>query len=88
MTSTTSLELVCREAVEMVTDYLGDVLAPEDRVRLEDHLRNCPPCTTYLEQIRTTLALAAALGHAAPPADVGDEEKLLALFRNRRGTTR
>jgi anti-sigma factor RsiW len=88
MTSTTSPELVCREAVEMVTDYLGDALAPEDRVRLEEHLRTCPPCTTYLEQIRSTLALAAALGHAPPAADGGDEEMLLALFRSRRGPSR
>jgi anti-sigma factor RsiW len=75
------VELLCRELVELVTDYLGGTLAASERARLEQHLDTCPPCTAYLAQVRTTLALAAELGAAeAPPAaDVAQE--LGELFR-------
>lgn len=61
-----AVELVCREVVELVTEYLGGTLSSGDRARFEDHLSTCPPCTAYLAQMRTTLELAAELGSAAP----------------------
>ena len=65
-----AIELVCREVVELVTEYLGDALPPTDRSRFEQHLSTCPPCTAYLAQVRATLDLAAEVGAAdAPPAD-------------------
>jgi len=73
------IELMCQEVVELVTDYLSDALAAEDRVRLEKHLLTCPPCTTYLAQMRTTIGLAGGLSEAAPAEDVGKE--LVALFQ-------
>lgn len=66
------VELVCREVVELVTEYLYGTLSPGDRARFDDHLATCPPCTAYLVQMRTTLELAAELGsppHIAPPSD-------------------
>ena len=35
-------QLVCQEAVELVTDYLEDALSPADRRRFEAHLAVCP----------------------------------------------
>ncbi|HEY8923126.1 MAG TPA: zf-HC2 domain-containing protein [Polyangia bacterium] len=68
------VELVCKEIVELVTEYLGDALSPRDRTRFEDHLSTCPPCTAYLAQMKTTFELAAELGSAAPDgAPPGDE---------------
>jgi anti-sigma factor RsiW len=49
-------DLVCQQVVELVTDYLDDALSRSDRKRFEAHLRNCPNCTTYLEQMRATIA--------------------------------
>ena len=72
-------ELVCREAVELVTDYLEGALERRDRVRFEAHLAGCPHCTEYLAQMRRTLD---ALGRIEPEAlepEVQDE--LVALFR-------
>jgi anti-sigma factor RsiW len=72
-------ELVCREAVELVTDYLEGALDRRDRVRFEAHLADCPHCTEYLAQMRRTLD---ALGRIEPEAlepEVQDE--LVALFR-------
>jgi anti-sigma factor RsiW len=71
-------ELVCREAVELVTDYLEGALERRDRVRFEAHLAGCPHCTEYLAQMRRTLD---ALGRIEPEAlepEVQDE--LVALF--------
>ena len=55
--------IVCKEAVELMTDYLEDALSPADRRRFEEHLALCPHCVEYLEQIRETIRLA---GRAEP----------------------
>jgi anti-sigma factor RsiW len=49
----------CREVVELVTAYLGGALSPEETERMEAHLKLCPPCVAYVEQVRTTARLAA-----------------------------
>jgi anti-sigma factor RsiW len=54
-------DLVCQQAVELVTDYLEGSLSRRDRRRFEAHLRNCPNCSAYLEQIRATIALTGAV---------------------------
>ena len=54
-------DLVCQQAVELVTDYLEGSLSRRDRRRFETHLRACPNCSAYLEQIRTTIALTGAV---------------------------
>jgi hypothetical protein len=73
------IDLMCQELVELVTEYLGHTLAAEDCVRLEKHLLTCPPCTTYLAQMRTTLELSGELGQAAATDEV--EQRLLGMFR-------
>ncbi|HSR98936.1 MAG TPA: zf-HC2 domain-containing protein [Kofleriaceae bacterium] len=60
--------LTCREVVELVTELLGGALAPVDRVRLEQHLLVCPPCTLHVGQMQATIALTADLREPAPPA--------------------
>jgi anti-sigma factor RsiW len=75
--------LVCREFVELVTDYLEGALAEEERVRFEAHLAECDGCTGYLEDMRR---LVGSL-HAAPesPPDPATREALLRAFRELRG---
>jgi anti-sigma factor RsiW len=51
-------DVVCREAVELVTDYLEDVLSQAQRRRFEAHLARCPDCPEYLAQMRAIVALA------------------------------
>jgi anti-sigma factor RsiW len=81
MTVRNVVDLVCQEVVELVTEYLGGAMQPEDRVRLEQHLLACPPCTAHLAQVRATLELARDLRPEAP-APAGDgEEDLLSLYR-------
>jgi anti-sigma factor RsiW len=49
--------LLCRDAVELVTDYLEGALCDADRARLEYHLARCPNCAEYLAQIKASVAL-------------------------------
>ena len=71
--------LVCREAVELMTDYLEGALADRDRRRLETHLADCPHCSEYLAQMRQTLDL---LGRIEPEElDPQVQDELVALYR-------
>jgi anti-sigma factor RsiW len=51
-------DLVCQQAVELVTLYLEEALRGSERRRFEKHLSGCPHCTEYLAQIRETIRLA------------------------------
>ena len=53
-----SIELTCKEVVEIVTDYLEDALSPEDRARFDQHLAVCDGCSFYVEQMRETIRLS------------------------------
>jgi anti-sigma factor RsiW len=54
-------ELVCRQVVELVTDYLEDTLTHAQRESFEAHLADCEHCTEYLAQMRATIALSGRL---------------------------
>jgi anti-sigma factor RsiW len=70
----------CRQIVELMTDYLEGALSTSDRQRFEAHMLGCDGCTEYLEQLRTTLGLAARVVDESIPADL--EAELLHVFRN------
>ncbi len=72
------LPLVCQQVVELVTDYLEDALSPRDRRRFEAHLRRCPHCTEYIDQMRTVIRLSGRLSPEDLSPHVQDE--FLALF--------
>ena len=44
--------LSCRQVVDLVTEYLEDVLPPDERLAFERHVAICPPCRGYLSQMR------------------------------------
>jgi hypothetical protein len=73
-------ELTCAQVVELVTAYLERDLAPDDVERFEEHLAFCDGCSTYLEQIRLTVATTGRIRAADLPR--GLEERLLAAFRD------
>ena len=71
--------LVCRQAVELMSDYLDGSLSDRDRHRLEAHLADCPHCSEYLAQLQVTIE---ALGRAQPedlPEEAVDEMVTLYL---------
>ena len=72
-------DLVCRQAVALVTDYLDDALSRRQRRRFEAHLRDCPNCSRYLEQIRLTID---TVGHVEPETlDPDVKNELIDLYR-------
>lgn len=54
-------ELVCQQAVELVTDYLEGALPAAARRRFEHHLAGCEHCSEYLAQIRATIAVTGRI---------------------------
>ena len=71
--------MMCREVVELMTEYLDGALSSESRARFEEHLAGCAGCTAYLEQLRTARRLAGALAEVPVPAEL--EAELMAAFR-------
>ena len=56
-----AFEVACLLLVELVTDYLDGSLDPPLREAMATHLRECPHCGEYLEQIRCTVAASCRL---------------------------
>ena len=75
-------DLACQQAVELVTDYLEGKLSRRQRRRFESHLRACPNCRQYLEQMRQTIAALGAVEPEALAPEVRDD--LVNLFRRYR----
>ena len=73
-------DLNCDELVELVTAYLDGALDDETERRVADHLAGCDGCTTYVDQVRQTIA---TLGSSAADVELTDEARnaLLAAFR-------
>lgn len=71
--------LVCRQAVQLMTDYLEGALTARDRARLEAHLAGCPHCSEYLNQMRVTIEAAGRV----TPDDLEPEAlgELVTLYR-------
>ena len=69
----------CSELVELVTADLEGALPARSRRRFEAHLEGCEDCTTYVEQVRETIALTGRLDSEALAAETCDE--LVAHFR-------
>ena len=75
--------LVCREFVELVTDYLEGTLPERDRARMEAHLAECDGCAGYLEDMGRLVGSLHATPE--PPPDDATRDALLRAFRDLRG---
>lgn len=82
MTMTPADDLPCRELVELVTEHLEGALDQVTEQRMLQHLADCGDCETYLEQMRATAALAAALPAEELPEHL--PARLAAAFRDAR----
>jgi anti-sigma factor RsiW len=72
--------LTCRELVELVTDYFEGALPADERSRFEEHVMSCPPCRTYLQQMRTTIELLGSIPEETVSPEA--EPTLTAAFRD------
>jgi len=72
-------EMACQELVELVTAYFDGSLSWSDRRRFRAHIRGCPHCTAYIEQMRLTIEASGRL--TEDDVDPAVREELLAAFR-------
>jgi anti-sigma factor RsiW len=75
-------DMACNKLVEEVSDYLEGSLPAAERARFEAHLAECPFCTTYLEQMRATVAALGTPARERLSEDV--RAGVLDAFRARR----
>jgi len=71
--------MTCQQLVELVTDYFEDALTPAERDRFDAHLKVCPGCEYYLEQMRTTMRLVKDTNELDGRPEVAE---LLDMFRD------
>jgi hypothetical protein len=78
----TSPELVCRDAVELASDYIEQAVGAETRARFEQHCLVCPPCSAYLAQLKRCRELCSTF-RSGDDELVGAAPELLQAFRAR-----
>jgi anti-sigma factor RsiW len=54
-------DIVCKEFVEEVTDYLEGKLSEAEKRWTEEHLAQCEHCRAYLAQMKATIAALKGL---------------------------
>ena len=73
--------MTCRDAIELMSDYLEALCGPELLRELERHLADCPPCRAYLATFRTTRELTHAEGQIEMPAEMKTRLRQFLLAR-------
>ena len=78
----------CDDFVELVTDYLDDALADDERARIERHLRGCDGCTRVLAQWREVIRITGHIDDThVERLDDGVRGELMAAFVTAHGST-
>lgn len=62
--------MTCKEAIDVLGDYLEETLATELTEELERHLDDCAPCRAYLNTYRKTRELTGKAGRAPMPDEM------------------
>jgi hypothetical protein len=75
--------LTCREAIDLIADYLESALGPEMLLTLERHLADCRPCLAYLDTYRKTRHLTARTERVEMPAEL--QTRLRQFLRDQLG---
>jgi anti-sigma factor RsiW len=72
----------CIDFVELITDYLEDVVPADVRRRIDEHLEACPGCATALAQWKTVIDMSGHLAETDVEAlDTATRAVLLDAFR-------
>jgi len=64
------MHLTCREAIDVLADYLEGALTDTHLAELEVHLADCPPCQAYLNTYRQTRSLTARTERVEMPPEM------------------
>lgn len=74
------MTITCQQVVEVITDYLEDVMYTDLRREFESHLALCPGCAEYLAQMRQTIRALGYVPATSLPAQA--QAELLAAFHD------
>jgi anti-sigma factor RsiW len=72
--------MVCRDLVELVTDYLDDAMYSATRSAVAEHLQSCDDCAAYVAQLRSTMTGLGSVSER--PLDPAICARLMAAFRD------
>lgn len=76
-----SRSVACQDFVERITDYLDGAVTPDERDRVDRHLRTCPGCTRALRQWRIVIDLAGRIDESDIEAlDEPTRNELISAF--------
>ncbi|HYB41621.1 MAG TPA: zf-HC2 domain-containing protein [Candidatus Methylomirabilis sp.] len=77
--------MTCKDAIDILADFLDQTLAPEVLESLEAHLRDCEPCRAYLNTYRRTQSLVGEAGRVEMPPELKTRlrDLLMAQFSRR-----
>ena len=76
-------DLACRDVVELLTAFLDDALDAETMAVVGYHLKQCPGCEIYLQQLHVIIKTLAG---ADSPPDTMSAESIAELTRAFRET--
>ena len=62
--------MTCREAIEVMGEFLDQTLSPDGLEALEGHLRDCAPCRAYMATYRKTRGLVGQAGQVDMPVEM------------------
>jgi len=62
--------MTCKDAIDIIADFLDQTLASDAIEELEAHLRDCEPCRAYLNTYRKTRGLVGEAGRVEMPEEL------------------
>lgn len=80
--------MTCFSAKRKSTSYFDSRLRDRERSRIQEHLRECDPCTSYFEQIRSVRTGLTRLPQPAAPASLRTRLQIIASRERQMLTTR
>jgi len=73
-------DYTCQEVVALASEYLENAMTSERMTLFERHLNYCDGCFSFVDQVRTTVAISHRLTVEQIPEDV--KAKLQAAFKD------
>jgi len=62
--------MTCKDAIDIIADFLDQTLTSDAVQELEAHLRDCEPCRAYLNTYRKTRGLVSEAGRVEMPEEL------------------
>jgi anti-sigma factor RsiW len=75
-------DLVCRDGVDYLMDYLEGTLPADTRAAIDTHVSGCPKCVAFIASYQATPRIVREATKIEMPEDL--QASLLAFLRARR----